>query len=226
MNSARILIVEDDVTLCETLQFNLELEGYHADIASSAEDALRLDIASYDLILLDVMLGELSGFKLARTLKANPRYSKIPIIFCTAKDAEDDMITGFNLGADDYITKPYTIRNVMARIRAVLKRSHSNESDNMDKLEYEGLCLYHDSKQCTVDGNPVKLVKKEFEILELLLSNPGRIFSRDEILDRIWKGETIVLERTIDVNITRIRQKIAPYGRHIITRSGFGYGFQ
>lgn len=222
----KILVVEDDATLCETLQFNLELEGFIADTALSAEDALKLNLASYDLILLDVMMGEMSGFKFAKLLKQDEATSSIPIIFCTARDNEDDMVTGFNLGADDYIYKPYTIRNVLTRVRAVLKRQVPAARRGLPKITYEGLELDLDFKRCMVDGREAKLVKKEFEILALLLSNRGHVFSREEILDKVWKGEAIVLDRTIDVNITRIRRKIAPYGEHILTKSGYGYGFE
>lgn len=223
-NDYKILVVEDDETLCDTLQFNLELEGYSADKASSAEEALAMNLQGYDLILLDVMMGEMNGFKFARLLKKNPATAGIPIIFCTAKDTEDDMVAGLNIGADDYIYKPYTIRNVLTRIKAVLRRTRSAATDK-SKVVYEGIELDLDIKRCTVDGKDIKLVKKEFEILHLLLSNPGRIFSREEILQKVWKGEVVVNERTVDVNITRIRSKIVPYGDHVITRSGYGYGF-
>ena len=220
----RILVVEDDVTLCETLQFNLELEGYVAHKAFCAEEALKLPLASYDLILLDVMMGEMSGFNFARMLKDNPETARIPVIFCTAKDTEDDMVAGLTIGADDYIYKPYTIRNVLTRVKAVLRRTASAVPDRRT-ITYEGIELDLDSKRCMVDGKETKLVKKEFEILCYLLSNPGRVFSREEILQKIWNGEVIVNDRTVDVNITRIRSKIAPYGNHIVTRSGYGYGF-
>ena len=222
-NNYRILVVEDDETLCDTLQFNLELEGYSADKAFSAEEAMTMNIQSYDLILLDVMMGEMSGFKFARMLKNDPSTARIPIIFCTAKDTEDDMVAGLNLGADDYIYKPYTIRNVLTRVKAVLRRAAAPPAQNT--VTYEGIELNLDIKRCTVDGKEVKLVKKEFEILHFLLSHPGRIFSREEILQNVWHGEVVVNDRTVDVNITRIRSKIAPYGDHIITRSGYGYGF-
>lgn len=223
-NNYRILVAEDDETLCDTLQFNLELEGYTADKAFSAEEALSMPLTTYDLILLDVMMGEMSGFKFARTLKKNPSTARIPIIFCTARDSEDDMVAGLNLGADDYIYKPYTIRNVLARVKTVLRRT-SADSPQRNSVVYMGIELDLDIKRCAIDGKEIKLVKKEFEILHFLLSNPGRVFSREEILQKVWKGEAIVNDRTVDVNITRIRQKITPYSDHIITRSGYGYGF-
>lgn len=223
-NDYRILVVEDDETLCDTLQFNLELEGYRADKAFSAEEALTMNLQGYDLILLDVMMGDMSGFRFARMLKKDPATAQIPIIFCTAKDTEDDMITGLNIGADDYIYKPYTIRNVLTRVKTVLRRTAS-DSKEKNRVVYEGIELDLDIKRCTVDGKEVKLVKKEFEILHCLLSNPSRVLSREEIMQQVWKGEVVVNDRTVDVNITRIRSKIAPYSDHIITRSGYGYGF-
>lgn len=220
----RILVVEDDKTLCETLQFNLELEGYSADTAYCAEEALKLDLSRYDLVLLDVMMGEINGFKMAKLMKENPATAEIPIIFCTAKDSEDDMVAGLTLGADDYIFKPYTLRNVLARVKTVLRRT-SSKGTASKTIKFEGIELDLDVKRCFIDGAEVKLVKKEFEILRFLLENRGKIFSREEILKRVWEDDVIVNDRTVDVNITRIRQKIAPYGDHIITRSGYGYGF-
>lgn len=227
MDKQRILVVDDEETLCEALQFNLEVEGYEVDVAYSAEEALAMDIKSYSLILLDVMMSEMSGFKMARLLKKDPATADIPIIFCTARDAEDDMIAGLNLGADDYIPKPYSIRNVLARVRTVLRRSKTHDEDSTGGvIRYEGIIIDSASKQCTVDGEPIRLPRKEFEILSLLISHPGRIFSRNDILLKIWGTDVIVSDRTIDVNITRLRQKIGKYGNSIITRSGYGYGFQ
>lgn len=227
MDKQRILVVDDEETLCEVLQFNLEVEGYDVDVAYSAEEALTKDISSYSLILLDIMMNEMSGFKMARLLKKDPATADVPIIFCTARDTEDDMIAGLNLGADDYIPKPYSIRNVLARVRSVLRRSKSRDDDSQAGIiHYEGIVIDTSSKQCTVEGQPVKLPRKEFEILTLLISHPGRIFSRNDILAKIWGNDVIVSDRTIDVNITRLRQKIGAYGNSIITRSGYGYGFQ
>ena len=223
----RILIVDDEETLCEVLKINLENEGYEVDTALSAEEALGMNIPEYSLILLDIMMGEISGIRFARMLKSNAATAQIPIIFCTARDSEDDMVKGLDLGADDYITKPYTVRNVLARVRSVLRRTsgHKNvETSNI--LSVDGLILDLDLKTCSVDGMDVKLTKKEFELLAFLISNKGKICSRDLILTNVWSDEVIVLDRTIDVNITRIRQKIGNYGQCIITRAGFGYGFR
>lgn len=219
------MVVDDEESLCEILQFNLEVEGYEVDVAYSAEEALERDVASYDLLLLDVMMGAMSGFRMAQELKRNPATASVPIIFCTARDSEDDTVAGLNLGADDYISKPFSLREVIARVRSVLRRSTTPKSDN-DIVSYLTLSLDRRSKRCTLDGNEVQLTKKEFEILALLLSNRDRIFSREEILERVWTDEVVVLDRTIDVNITRLRKKIGQYGHNITTRLGYGYGFE
>ena len=231
MAADKILIVDDEETLCEVLKLNLEIEGYDVDVAFSAEEALQLDLKGYSLILLDIMMGEISGIKMARMLKADPATANIPIIFCTAKDSEDDMVMGLNLGADDYITKPYTLRNVIARVKSVLRRATVSKSEAVPSsvnsvLEVEGLKLDMEFKKCTVDGTEVKLTRKEFELLAYLIQHRGKICSREQILSRVWSDEVIVLDRTIDVNITRLRSKIGPYGSYIVTRSGFGYGFR
>ena len=231
MATDKILIVDDEETLCEVLKLNLEIEGYDVDVAFSAEKALQMDLKSYSLILLDIMMGEISGIKMARMLKADPSTANIPIIFCTAKDSEDDMVMGLNLGADDYITKPYTLRNVIARVKSVLRRVSVAKSEPAvsavsSVLEVEGLKLDLEFKKCTVDGAEVKLTRKEFELLAYLIQHRGKICSREQILSRVWSDEVIVLDRTIDVNITRLRSKIGSYGSYIVTRSGFGYGFK
>ncbi|WP_298030905.1 response regulator transcription factor [uncultured Alistipes sp.] len=225
MTKYKILVVDDEESLCEILQFNLEVEGYEVDVAYSAEQALEMHPERYSLILLDVMMGETSGFKMARQLKARPETAGVPIIFCTARDTEDDTVAGLNIGADDYIAKPFSIREVLARVRTVLRRTASPAAGSRT-IAFEGLHMDLDRKVCTVDGTPLALTKKEFEILALLLSSRGRIFSREEILQKVWSDEVIVLDRTIDVNITRLRRKIGPYGEHIVTRLGYGYGFE
>lgn len=227
MERVKILVVDDEPTLCEALKFNLELEGYAVDTAYSAEDAMSMRLSDYSLVLLDVMMGEISGFQMARIMKNNPELSAIPIIFCTAKNDEDDMVGGLNIGADDYITKPYSIRNVLARVKTVLRRAALQpKPGRSDEVSFEGISVNMELKRCVVDGNEVKLPRKEFEILCLFMSNPGRVFSRDEIISRIWPEEIVVLERVVDVNITRLRSKLGRYGKHIVTRSGYGYGFQ
>lgn len=225
----RILVVDDEETLCEALKFNLEAEGYEVDTAGSAEQALTFDLAGYDLFLLDIMMGEISGTQLARILKSNQATAAIPVIFCTARDTEEDMVAGLDLGADDYIMKPYTLRTVSARVRAVLRRAQSPTAPVVEaddpSLEYLGLKIVPSRKICIVDGKEVSMPRKEFEILRKLLSSRGRIFTRAELLERIWPDDVVVLDRVVDVNITRIRQKIGRYGRNIVTRSGYGYGF-
>ena len=230
MATERILIVDDEETLCEVLKLNLENEGYDVDIAFSAEQALTYDIKSYSLILLDIMLGEISGIKMAKMLKADVETAGVPIIFCTARDTEDDMIMGLNLGADDYIMKPYTVRNVIARVKSVLRRTSVHKGNTTTEkpnvLKVEGLQLDLEFKRCTVDDEEIKLTRKEFELLAYLISHRGKICSREQILSRVWSDEVVVLDRTIDVNITRLRSKIGTYSKYIVTRSGFGYGFR
>ena len=186
-----------------------------------------MDIASYNLLLLDVMMGEISGFKLASMLRKDKSTAKIPIIFITAKDTENDTVTGFNVGADDYISKPFSLREVVARVKAVLRRTAQNAPTQLpEQLTYKSLVLDTIKKKVSIDGMEAPLTKKEFEILQLLLQNKGRVFSREDILGRIWSDEVYVLDRTIDVNITRLRKKIGIYGKCIVTRLGYGYCFE
>lgn len=226
MNEFRILVVDDEEDLCEILKFNLEMEGYQVDTANSAEEALKLELTRYNLLLLDVMMGEISGFKMARMMKQNKDTANIPIIFITAKDTENDTITGFNLGADDYISKPFSLREVILRVKAVLRRTGNVQTDNEEKLTYKGLTIDIPKKKVTINDEEISLTKKEFEILLFLLQNQGRVFSREDILARVWHDEVYVLDRTIDVNITRLRKKIGEYGQRIVTRLGYGYCFE
>ena len=221
----KILVVDDEEDLCEILKFNLEIEGYLVDTAYSAEEALRLELDSYNLLMLDVMMGEISGYQMAQKVRANKKYEKIPIMFLTAKDTENDMVHGFNVGADDYISKPYSIREVLVRIKALLRRSSGDKTIN-ETISYKTLSMNLAKKKSYIDGNEIQLTKKEFEILKLLLNNQGQVFSREEILSKIWTDEVYVLDRTIDVNITRLRKKIGEYGKNIITRLGYGYCFE
>ena len=227
MNKYRILVVDDEEDLCEILKFNLENEGYEVDTANSAEEALQMGISKYNLLLLDVMMGEISGFKMARMLKQDKKTAHVPIIFITAKDTENDTITGFNLGADDYISKPFSLREVSARVKAVLRRTSAAETERLpEQLIYKTLVLDITKKKVSIDGEEAPLTKKEFEILLLLLQNKGRVFSREDILNKVWSDEVYVLDRTIDVNITRLRKKIGDYGKRIVTRLGYGYCFE
>lgn len=225
-NKYRILVVDDEQDLCEILKFNLETEGYVVETANSAEEAMTMDISSFNLLLLDVMMGEMSGFAMAKKLKENPMTANIPIIFLTARDTENDTVTGFNLGADDYISKPFSIREVLVRIRAVIRRTkESDDSTEPKTLKYQGLEIDLDKKTVAIDGENVPFTKTEFELLHLFLSEKGHVFSRQELIDRIWPKDVLVLDRTVDVNITRLRKKIGRFAKCIVTRLGFGYFF-
>ena len=185
-----------------------------------------MDVAGFDLLLLDVMMGGMSGFAMARKLKEDPATKNIPVVFLTARDTENDTVTGFNLGADDYISKPFSIREVLVRIRAVLRRTaEKNNEQQANVLRYQGLELNLDKKTVSIDGEDVPFTKTEFEILHLLLDEKGRVFSRQELIDRIWPKDVLVLDRTVDVNITRLRKKIGKFSKCIVTRLGFGYYF-
>ena len=225
-NNYRILVVDDEQDLCEILKFNLETDGYTVEMANSAEEALEMNIESFNLLLLDVMMGGMSGFALAKQLKAEPATKDIPIILLTARDTENDTVTGFNLGADDYISKPFSIREVLVRVRAVLRRTaEHNGVPQSNVISYQGLELNLDKKTVSIDGEDIPFTKTEFEILHLLLDEKGRVFSRQELIDRIWPKDVLVLDRTVDVNITRLRKKIGRFSKCIVTRLGFGYYF-
>jgi DNA-binding response OmpR family regulator len=215
----RILVIDDEEALREGLKVYLELEGYDVCACHDAESAMLLDLSDFDLILLDIMMDGMNGIDFAKIIRSRQETADVPIIFLTAKDSEDDMITGLDIGADDYIAKPYSLRNVKARIEAVLRRTGIKGSCNGVKCD-------RDTLVCTVDNKEVRLPRKEFEILALMLENKGRIFSREELLDRIWPEKTIVTDRSVDVHVTRLRSKISPYGRNIVSRSGYGYGWQ
>ena len=230
----KILVVDDELDICEILQYNLETEGFEVMTANSAEEALNLPLQEYALILLDVMMGEMSGFQMARKIKDNPATAHIPIIFITALEGEDNLVKGLNIGADDYIAKPLSMKEVKARVRAVLRRSSqafqqpdkqaASTSDN--KISYEGITLDHNAKTATLDGQNLSLTKLEYELLSLLLQHPNTVFSREELLKYCWPQDVLVLDRTVDVNITRLRKKIGRYGKQIKTRVGYGYCFE
>ena len=231
MSKYRIMVVDDEESLCEILKFNLEKEGYEVVTANSAEEALALDLKGLDLMILDVMMGELSGYGLAGILRKRPETEHLPIIFCSALDGESDKIKGLDLGADDYIAKPFSVAEVMARVRSVLRRStHRTESQpkvvDENIIRYKELMINDLSKRCHINGEEVSLTRKEFDILVLLLQNRNKILSREQIMRHVWSNEVVVLDRTIDVNITRMRKKLGEYGNNIITRTGYGYGFE
>lgn len=236
----KILVVDDEHEICEILKYNLEVEGYEVDIAFSATEAMTFDLYSYSLIILDVMMDSISGFEMARRLKKDPGTMYIPIIFCSALSGEDEHIMGLNIGADDYITKPFRTREVLARVKSVIRRSRmTRELSRMQnpvqhipqrKVEteccYRGLRLDHNSKQCYVNNEPVNLTKTEYELLTFLLTHRNSIYTRKELLEKIWNNADDVSNRTIDTNITRLRKKLGEYGSCITTRLGYGYGFQ
>lgn len=230
MANEKILVVDDEEDLCEILKFNLVQAGYHVDVAFSAEEALTMNVAQYDLILLDVMMGEMSGFQMASILRNSKITARIPIIFCTAKDTEDDTLKGLNLGGDDYISKPFSVREVIARVKAVLRRTTKQNVQNPQSekniLQYEELTVDIIRKKVTINQNDLELTKTEFEILRQLLQYPNVVFSREDLLKRVWPDDVYVNDRTVDVHITRLRKKIAPYGNRIVARLGYGYCFE
>ena len=218
----KILVVDDEADLREILQFNLESEGYIVDTAESAEQALRILTPEHELILLDVMMDGMSGFKMAEKLRKD-LHNETPIMFLTAKDTENDMLTGFNLGGDDYISKPFSIKEVAARVKAILKRAGNAPVATPPVIQIGAINIELGTKSVTINGQSLPLTKKEFEILSLMAQNPGRIFSREDILNRVWQNDGYVLERTVDVHITRLRKKLGEYGKIIVNRSGYGY---
>ena len=222
----RILVVEDEEDLNEILQFNLESEGYQVDTAFSAEEALKKDLTIYNLMILDVMMGKISGFSLAQKIKKEMRLD-VPIIFLTARDTENDLLTGFNLGADDYITKPFSIRELQARVKAILKRIKATPKEvAATSLNIGEIVIDFESKRLIIGNKKTELTRKEYEILSLLAKSPGRIFSREEILRRIWESDVIVTDRTVAVNMTRLRRKMEEYGSYLRNKPGFGYYFE
>ncbi|HEX2975997.1 MAG TPA: response regulator transcription factor [Bacteroidales bacterium] len=219
----RILIVDDEEDLCEILQYNLTNEGYLTEVAYSAEEALKMDPGSFDLLILDVMMGEMSGFRLADRLRKEMQL-EIPVIFLTARDTENDLLTGFSLGADDYMTKPFSVNELKARVKAVLKRYAA--AGEKEVTRYENIEFDNRRKRVLIEGESVELTKKEYEILALLVGSNGRVFSREDLLKRIWGDDVIVTDRTVDVNITRIRNKLGKYGSYLKNRTGYGYYFE
>jgi len=225
----KILVVDDEQDLCEILRFNLESEGYAVDTANSAEEALEILGPQHSLILLDVMMDQMSGYQMLNIVRRE-RNNDIPIIFLTAKSTENDQLTGFNLGADDYITKPFSIKTVLARVKAVLKRYHPDEKPDAPSaattISADDLSVDLVSKRVFANGEEIQLTRKEFLILAMLIQNSGKYFSREEILGRVWDGDTLVTDRSVDVHIARLRKKLGTAGNHIANRIGFGYYFK
>lgn len=229
MEKAKILIVDDEEDLCRILQFNLENEGYAVDVAYSGEEALEKLDATFSLVLLDVMMGGINGFETANKIHKEKNLD-VPIIFLTAKDTENDLLTGFSLGADDYIAKPFSIKEVNARIKALLNRTRhlardAGRAEPSKVWEDENLKVDYSRKDVLVDGLPVQLTRREFELFRLLFESPDRVYSREEILKTVWPEDGCVLDRTVDVHITRLRKKLREYGGRIMNRSGYGYYF-
>jgi len=230
----KILVIDDEEALCEILKFNLEKEGYEVDCAYGAEEALEMDLSGYSLFVVDIMMGRLSGFDFAKRVRNMPEIENTPIIFCSALNGEDDTVMGLNIGADDYITKPFVISEVLARVRAVLRRSQASRQweYNVSKSIYEPDITFHslridrNDKLGFLDGQDMGLTRTEFDILLFFLTHRNRIYSREEIIRQVWDSDVVVTNRTIDTNIARLRKKIGPYGNNIVTRLGFGYGFK
>lgn len=220
---AKILVVDDEASICELMKINLELVGYAVDMAYSAESALRMPLADYSLMVFDIMMGEMSGLELVSKVRSMPETANVPIIVCTALGDEAPLVEGFTRGADDYIKKPFSMKEFVLRVQSLLKRAKNVCSD---VVEYESLSLNNTSKTCKIGNQEIPLTKKEFDLLQLFLTNRNRIFSREEILERIWDKNIYVVDRTIDVNINRLRKKLGAYEARIVTKQGYGYGFK
>lgn len=220
----KILVVDDEQSICELMKINLEIAGYDVDIAYSAEDALRLNLEEYALMVFDIMMGNISGLQLVSMVRQMPKIANVPIIVCTALSEERPLVEGFSRGADDYIKKPFSMKEFVLMVKSLLRRT--SKTINNSNVSYKSLTLDNSSKLCYIDGKEVALTKKEFDILYLLISNPGKVFSREEILQTIWEKNVYVVDRTIDVNINRLRKKLGEYESNIVTRQGYGYGFK
>lgn len=231
----RILVIDDEESVCEILKYNLEKEGFQVETAYSAEEALEMDLEKFQLFMVDIMMGDLSGFDFAKRLRNVTATENIPIIFCSALNEEDEKVMGLNIGADDYVTKPFSIGEVLARVRAVLRRARQNaqipaapaaDSEYEPDLTFKTLRIDRNEKISYLDGQPLQLTRTEFEILEFFLTHRNRIYSRREIISNVWGEDVVVTNRTIDTNITRLRKKLGNYSANIVTRQGFGYGFK
>lgn len=227
MTKKRILIVDDEQSICDVVSFNLVLAGFETAIANSAREALNLGIDRFDLLLLDVMMKEISGFELARMVKDSPSTRHVPIIFMTAKDDEQDILKGFELGADDYIEKPFSVKELVARVKAVLNRSsRPDDASSGDVLRHNTLVLNCKEFSLHIDNRSVALTKLEFDLLKTFLMNKDRVLSREQIIQSAWPKKVYVSQRTVDVSITRLRRKLGSYSNCIVTRTGFGYCFE
>lgn len=235
--STRILVIDDEEDVTEILKFNLEKEGYDVDCAYSAEEALDMDLGLYQLFMVDIMMDQLSGYDFAKRVRNVTETEQTPILFCSALTDEDAVVKGLNIGADDYVTKPFVIGEVLARVRAILRRTGAQFKRTTADIEaeqgiyetditFKGLRIDRNDKECYLDNEPVTLTRTEFDILLFFLTHRNRIYSREEIIRNVWGDEVVVSQRTIDTNITRLRKKLGDYDKYIITRQGFGYGFK
>lgn len=225
LKGKRILIVDDEEDLCEILQYNLSNEGCKTEIVHSAEEALKRSLPTYDLLILDVMMGPISGFKLADKIRKDMDIN-VPFIFLTAKDSENDMLTGFSLGADDYITKPFSVNELKARVKAVLNRSQSVKTENQAIVKFGEIELDTSRKRLIINDERVDLTKREYNIFKLLIENQSKVFSREDLLIRVWGSDVIVTTRIVDVNIARIRSKLGKFSHNLKNKTGYGYFFE
>ena len=233
--SVRILVIDDEEAVCEILKFNLEKEGYEVDCAYSAEEALDMDLSGYSLFMVDIMMDQLSGYDFARRVRNVTETEFTPILFCSALSNEDSVVKGLNIGADDYVTKPFVIGEVLARVRAILRRSgqatHRMPAVN-ERADYESDVIFRtlridrNDKTVYLDGEELPLTRTEYDILLFFLIHRNRIYSREEIINQVWGDDVVVTNRTLDTNITRLRKKIGQYSNNLVTRQGFGYGFK
>lgn len=223
IDKKRVLVIDDEPDICDILKINLEMAGFYVDTALSAEEAFKMDLNKVDIILLDVMMKGMNGFEMMAKIKANKLTADIPVLFITAKDEMEDLLHGFRLGADDYISKPFHVSEVVARVKAVLNRTIKAKDLDMEMIRYKNIVVDTVEKSVQVDGMHVYLTKLEFEMLLLFLSNPGKVFQRQHIIQQVWPKDVIVSDRTIDVNITRLRKKLGQAGDYICTRQGYGY---
>jgi two-component system alkaline phosphatase synthesis response regulator PhoP len=225
-DSIQILVADDEEDICEILKFNLESEGYLVDTVNSSEEALHKKLEKYHLFLLDIMMKGMSGYKLADEIRRR-RKINTPIIFITAKNTENDKLTGFSVGADDFITKPFSVKEILARVKAIIRRSEPMNDTAVPEssIEVSGIVLDIEKKRLAVDGIRKDLTPIEFQLLHLLLKNQGRIFGREQILNSLWK-DVNVTDRTVDVHVTRLRKKLGAYGQCLVTRKGYGYCFE
>jgi len=234
--NVKILVIDDEESLCDILKYNLEKEGYSVDCAYSAVEALERDLSVYNLFIVDIMMERLSGYDFVQRLRSNSATEHLPVIFCSALDGEDDKVTGLNIGGDDYVTKPFVISEVLARVKAVLRRSlpdsapaHPKQdelSGYLPDVTYKDIRIDQNEKLCYIGSSEVSLTRTEFDMILFFLTHRNRVYTREEIIRNVWAQDVFVSERAIDTNITRLRKKLGSYGNNIITRQGFGYGFK